>query len=158
MKLTKMIFNKSLLILTTILIFISSCGFVYAHSPTNMNLSYNITTKELQVSINHQVSNPNTHYIYNIVIKKNGVTIINQDYSNQPGSSFTYIYNETSAVEGETIEVTGYCNQGGSIKRQLTVSSKEISETDNDNSTPGFQLILFIFSIIFLIIVFKKKY
>ncbi|KYK30391.1 MAG: hypothetical protein AYK22_03925 [Thermoplasmatales archaeon SG8-52-3] len=159
MKFTKKKGNIRLLIFTVFFMFFLSILLsfnVYAHSPSNMNLGYNITTKELEVSLNHQVSNTNSHYVNNIVVKINGETIINKDYTSQPESSFTYIYNNTQAEENDTIEVTAFCNQGGSITRQLKVSSGKISQTDDD-STPGFQLILFVISIIFLIFVFKIK-
>jgi hypothetical protein len=122
-----------------------------------MSLSYDSTTNELQVDISHQVSNPNTHYVYKIVIKINGVTNISQDYTSQPGSSFSYTYEDIDAVESDTFEVTALCNQGGSISKELTVSSEIISETDDKSSTPGFEFIIFITSIITIIIPLKKR-
>lgn len=161
MKLTGLIFNKRLYYLTTILmfflLFLSSIG-VYAHSPSNMSLSYNNTINELKVSITHQVSDPETHYVFQIIVKINGLVNITQDYSSQPSSSFTYTYKNIEAVEGDTFEVTANCNQGGSITKQLTVSSEEVSETgDDSSSTPGFELILLIISFIIIIIFLRKK-
>jgi hypothetical protein len=123
-----------------------------------MNLSYNNTTKELLVDITHQVSNPNTHYVYNIVVKINGETNISQDYTSQPESSFTYTYEGIEVIEGDIFEVTALCNQGGSITRTLTVSSGEVSETgDDDSSTPGFELIIFICAIALILFWRQKK-
>jgi hypothetical protein len=130
---------------------------VSAHSPSNMSLSYNNTTKELQVDITHQVSNPNTHYVYNIVVKINGETNISQDYTSQPGSSFTYSYEGIEVIEGDIFEVTALCNQGGSITRTFTVSSGEVSETgDDDSSTPGFELTV-VFLAVALVLLCRRK-
>lgn len=159
MKYTRIFLNNRLISITGILIillFTFSTINVNAHSPSNMTLSYNMNTKELKVSITHQVSNPNTHHIYNIIIKINGETKLNEEYSSQPGSSFTYTYDNFTAIENDKIEVSAYCNQGGSILKELTVTSEEFSKTNNDNSTPGFELVLIIFSITFLILIQKK--
>jgi hypothetical protein len=160
MKFKRVLFNKRLLFFIIIIMLLSlilSSVSVSAHSPSNMNLSYNMTIEELGVSIAHQVPNPNSHYVYNIVIKINGVTNISQSYTSQPGSSFTYTYN-IKALEGDTFEATALCNQGGSISKQLTVSSGEVSKTDDDDSsTPGFELILFMIALIVLMIVIRKK-
>jgi hypothetical protein len=130
---------------------------VYAHSPSDMNLTFNNTTKELEVKINHQVSDPNSHYVYSIVVKINGVTNLSEDYTSQPGNSFTYTYENIETNEDDIIEVTALCNQGGSISRQLTVTSSDVSESDENGSTPGFELLLFIITIIALLIIIRKK-
>ena len=161
MKTTKELFNKRLVLLTLIstffLIILSSTN-VYAHSPSEMSLTYNSTTHDLQISVTHQVSNPDTHYVFRINIKINNETYANREYSNQPGSSFTYTFEELEVIEGDTIEVTAYCNQGGYLTKQLTIGSGEISKVNGEEeSTPGFELILFIISIIISIIIIQKK-
>lgn len=160
MKYTKVLSIKKLFLINMVLIFLLftlSSTSANAHSPSDMNLNYNITTKELNVSITHQVSNPNTHYVNNIVIKINGETNISKDYTSQPGSSFTYTYENFEATKDDVIEVAAFCNQGGSISRQLTVTSGEASQSDDDRSTPGFELILFMVALIVLMFVIRKK-
>jgi len=153
--------NSNRLLFLTVSLVLLSFAFLslnaVAHSPSNMALSYDSTTKELQVDISHQVSNPNTHYVENIVVKINGETSINQDYTSQSGSEFSYTYEEIDASEGDVIEVTANCNQGGSISRDLTISSEGVSESDDDSSTPGFELLVFIISIIAIILFIKKR-
>lgn len=153
------IYSKRLIFLIATFVLFSlvlSSANVYAHSPSDMNLSYNNTTKELEVKIKHQVSNPNSHYVTNIVVKINGETNLSKEYTSQPGNDFTYTFENIETVEGDIIEVTALCNQGGSISRQLTVSSGEVSESDEDGSTPGFELLLFIITIIAFLIIRKK--
>ena len=123
---------------------------VYAHSPSSMNLTYDTETQDLKVDITHQVSDPNTHYIFKIVIKKNGMAYNTYNYTNQPiTSTFTYTY-DVDAQEDDIIEVTANCNQGGQISKQLTVTMGE-SES-GDSSTPGFELFLVIIGVVLLII------
>ena len=146
-----------------LILFIMFLSFVFlsfnvsAHSPSSMTLSYDSSTNELQVDISHQVSDPNTHYVENIVIKINGETNISKDYTSQSGSSFSYTYEGIALSEGDLIQVTATCNQGGSISKELTISSEGVSETDDDSSTPGFELLVFIISIAAIIIFIKIR-
>jgi desulfoferrodoxin (superoxide reductase-like protein) len=159
MRYTKIFLNNRLISITGILIlilFTFSTINVSAHSPSDMNLSYNTNIKELEVSITHQVADPDTHYVFNITIKINDETIQTEDYSSQPGSSFTYLYEDFIATEDDKIEVTAQCNLGGSITETLTVTSEETSKSTDDDSTPGFELVLIIFSIICIILILKK--
>ena len=135
---------------------------VNAHSPSNLNLNYDSEIQDLEVTITHQVSNPNSHYIYNIEIRKNGDTYETFDYMSQPNSlSFTYNY-EVNATIDDVIKVTALCIQGGTITKQITVISNETldngssSETD-DTSTPGFELLIAILGITIIIILKRKK-
>ncbi len=143
------------IIILCFIIIISISQGVIAHSPSNMNLSYDSENQELLVTINHQVSNPDSHYIYNIIIKKNGLTYNNYEYSSQPtSSSFSYSYELNISAE-DVIEITAQCNQGGSITRQITIN--DIDGTSDGSSTPGFELII-ILSAIGLAIFWKLKH
>lgn len=133
------------------------CSLAYAHSPSSMTAEYNSVTEQLTVEINHQVSNPNTHYVNNIVVTLNGETEVDQSYSSQPDSSFTYTFEDIYAEEGDQIEVTANCNQGGLITDQLTVGSDTTSDSDDDSSTPGFELILVFASVISVFFIYRRK-
>ncbi len=127
---------------------------VYAHSPSSMNLTYDVETQDLEVEITHQVSDPNSHYIFNIVIKKNEISYNSYNYTNQPSTSkFAYNY-DVDAQEDDIIEVTAYCNQGGQISKQLTVTTGETES--GDSSTPGFELSLMIIGMI-LFFTWKRR-
>jgi hypothetical protein len=151
----KMLLFSTVFFMLLLIIFLSLN--VSAHSPSSMSLSYDSTTNEFRVDISHQVSNPNSHYVYSIIVKINGVTNITQDYTNQPGSSFSYTYEDIDLIEGNTFEVNAFCNQGGSISKELTVSYEGISEPDENSSTPGFDFIIYIISIITFIILVKRR-
>jgi len=145
-------------VLSLLSLLVVSSFLVSAHSPSNMDLSYNATSKELGVSLSHQVSDPNSHYVFNVVVYINNVVTINQNYSSQPGSSFDYQFNVVNVSDGDVIKVTALCNLGGSITEQITIGPDEVTESD-DGATPGFELVLFFFSLIgFAFIINKKRY
>ena len=74
---------------------------VYAHSPSSMNLTYDTGTQDLEVEITHQVSDPNSHYIFNIVIKKNGMAgWIELSWKDEPTAEF---------MDKAENEVCAYC-------------------------------------------------
>ncbi|MBS3749526.1 MAG: hypothetical protein KGY65_06385 [Candidatus Thermoplasmatota archaeon] len=153
-------FGKKLLIFQIILVFsLLALGSmsVNAHSPSSMSLTYDKAGEMLTVDIMHQISNPSSHYVNTIEITINGVSEIEQSYTDQPSSSFTYTYNDVSAEDGDVIEVTASCNQGGSITDQLTVSGDTTSGSDEDSETPGFELVLVCASVIAVLFIFKRK-
>jgi hypothetical protein len=156
----KIFFSKKLVILTISFIFLlllTSSFTVCSHSPSSMMLTYSKITKQLTVDITHQVSDPNNHYVENIVVKINGETNFSKDYTSQAASSFTYTYEEVEVAEGDIIEVTATCNIGGSITKELTVDLSDVSATGGDSSTPGFEITLALFAIIALLIIIRKK-
>lgn len=126
---------------------------VTAHSPSSMDLDYNIVEQQLEVSISHIVSDPNMHYVENVLVMVNTVQLVNNDYTSQPSSSsFTYMYN-VSAEEGDEIEVIASCNVGGDILEIITISSEsddsddDTDDTDDDsngNTISGFTVKLFV--------------
>lgn len=152
--------GKKLLIIQIMLVFsLLTLGSmsVNAHSPSSMILTYDKADEILTVDISHQVANPSSHHVNNIEISVNGVSEIEESYSSQPSSSFTYTYGDVGAEEGDEIEVTAICNQGGSITDQITVGSDTTSDSDDDSSTPGFELILIFASVIAVFFIYKRK-
>lgn len=143
-------------------IFIVLCLFlvigniVIAHAPSSMNLEYNSVTERLTVDITHSVADGDTHYVDNIRVTVNGETEINQDYTSQSGSSFTYTYEDVYANETDTIEVLANCNQGGLITKSLVVTGDQ-SSTQDDSSTPGFESVLLFIALILTFFVLKRK-
>jgi hypothetical protein len=143
---------KKVLIFSLILLMVLSTTAI-AHSPSSMIINYNSEKRELIVSITHTVTNPNSHYIYNIKIEKNNGLYKNFNYTSQPtSSSFTYNYSDIAGINGDVFTVSAYCIQGGQISKSLTVGSI----TQEKNKSPGFELIIF-FIAIFLILFLKRK-
>ena len=157
MKLLRNIVYKRLFFLSLLfMIFGLTVGSVSAHSPSTMDLIYSSEEMSLQVDITHQVSDPTSHYVNNVVVTVNDDTIVDQTYSSQNGSSFSYTY-DIQATEGDTISVTAICNIGGSITEQVTVSADDVSSTDDNGQTPGFELVFLCFAIFILLIMQRNK-
>ena len=57
-----------------------------AHAPSDMSISYNELSKELQVTITHQVPNPQAHYVREVSVTINAkvVTIRSTQASRHP--------------------------------------------------------------------------
>jgi hypothetical protein len=90
-----------------------------AHAPSDMSLSYNGLSKELVVTIMHQVPNPQVHYVREVRVTINGTVVSDSQYTSQPASdTFTYTY-PVQPIPGDTIEVTASCSIAGSISRQM---------------------------------------
>jgi hypothetical protein len=88
-----------------------------AHAPSDMSISYNELSKNLSVSITHQVQNPLVHYIQEVRVTINGNVVSDSRYTSQPvPDTFTYTF-PVLTVPGDTIEVTASCNMGGSASR-----------------------------------------
>jgi hypothetical protein len=92
-----------------------------AHSPKEVVLTYDQTKQTLEVRITHGVSNPASHYIKKVEIKKNGKASGVTEYQSQPGpETFSYTY-PLDAAPGDLIEATGSCVIFGSKTGKLTV-------------------------------------
>jgi len=84
-----------------------------------MSISYNELSKNLNVTITHQVQNPLAHYIQEVRVTINGNVASDSRYTSQPApDTFTYTY-PVLPVPGDTIEVTASCSIAGSISRLM---------------------------------------
>lgn len=136
------------------LLFIAFIQIAGATPPSNMTVSYNIETHELQVTITHQVSNPITHYIHEVKIVKNGALYNTSLYDSQPDpNSFTYSY-QVNATTGDTIDVTATCIQGQSLTIQHSIAA---NDGGSKKSTPGFEVIVLLGAIVISLTIFRRR-
>lgn len=149
--------KKSMLLVLAIFSAILLIGInvdVMAHSASDLNLSYNSTTKELDVTINHVVSDRNSHFIISVEIKVNGITVTTEPYTSQPTTStFLYQYTNITASNGDTITVIAICNSVGTISRSITVGE---SVAPGIPGYLGFWLIV-VLSVITLLTIIRKR-
>jgi hypothetical protein len=114
--------------LNNILAFLVIAVFVWivvhpaaAHAPSDMSISYNELSKELNVTIKHQVPNPQAHYVKEVRVTINGNVVHDSQYTSQPSpDTFTYTYPVLPAP-GDAIEVTASCSITGSISRTMYI-------------------------------------
>ena len=128
---------------------------VCANAPSDMTVSYNLENQDLQVTINHPVSDPTIHYIFKVEIKKNNVVYNTSSYTNQPDpNSFTYIY-QINATTNDTIDVIASCIQGGSKTIQYTIAT---NNGESKKSTPGFEMIVLIGATLITFAIIRRKW
>jgi hypothetical protein len=146
--------HHSLAILSCFIAFFACSVIVCANAPSNMTIAYNLETQELRVTITHPVSNPSTHYIFNVEIQKNGMMYNTSTYTSQPDpTSFTYIY-QVNASAGDSLSVTATCIQGGSKTAQQTIST---NDNQNNTSTPGFEIMIMLVALAIIIRIMQRK-
>jgi hypothetical protein len=113
----KQILSKSTLTHSILFLFLIFFFFypqpVSAHTPENVQLEYDSYTHTLKVTITHNTSSPDTHFIKSVEIKKNGLVLSSNEYDSQPArDTFTYAY-DVSVEDGDTFEVTANCSISG---------------------------------------------
>lgn len=92
---------------------------VSAHPPSDMTLTYNELSGDLQVTITHRVPNLQEHYIKEVTVTINGKIVNDSFYTSQPApDTFTYTY-PIDTKPGDEIAVTASCVLTGSLTRQL---------------------------------------
>jgi len=110
-----------------------------AHAPTDMSISYNELSKELNVTITHRVPNPQAHYVQEVHVAINGNTINDVHYTSQPApDTFTYTY-PLLPVPGDSIEVTASCSIAGSISRVMYMPGPPASAPGRPDTPPATQ-------------------
>ncbi len=116
----------------TILITVNLSLNVSAHPASEMSLNYNKNNNILEVTISHQVSDLEEHYIDNLTIILNGEIYSTYKYTSQPtSSSFTYTY-DLNASEEDIIEVY---TLRGTLTEELNVKSKSDTSTSKPDLT-----------------------
>ena len=113
---------------------------VHATEPSDIALVYDFGTQILTVNVSHDVANTKTHYIENIEILNNGLSILNRSYVNQ---SFNYGMFDTfsvSTVVDDNLTVTALCSKGYTLTSWLIVTSTTAtnqSPTETTTTTEG---------------------
>jgi hypothetical protein len=97
--------------------------------PSEILLTYNYSSQMLTVNVSHYVPNTKTHYIENIEIQKNGLSILNRSYTNQSFNWGMYDTFSVSANVDDNITVTALCSKGYSLTSWLIVTSTTATNT-----------------------------
>jgi hypothetical protein len=93
-----------------------------ATPPRYLKVQYQESTHILKVILSHISPVRSLHYIYRIIVQKNGILEQSHFYSKQPRFFInTYEYN-LSANPGDIITVSAYCVLFGYNTRSTTVS------------------------------------
>jgi hypothetical protein len=108
-------------------------GFVAAHAPSSVDLSYNEATDELSVTVTHTGVDGTTHRISEIQVYKNDVLQTSETYSSQTTTSShsdTFI---VAAEPGDVLRVVAICSISGQREGTLTVGGTTTDTTTDTN-------------------------
>jgi len=109
--------NIIFLFLLIMCLFLPTQAFSHPASKVILSVEGNI----LQVTIQHNVGNPQTHYINEITVTLNGKKIITQLFFLQTDNTQKVSYTIPSLKSGDTITVEAICSRRGNRKGTITV-------------------------------------
>jgi hypothetical protein len=94
----------------------------YAHTPSDMKITFDPATKVLKLVIMHDVPDPALHYIGRVNVDLNGKEVINDKLSHQDNNtSETLSYTIPNAKPGDIITVYVRCSIIGRLKRKIKI-------------------------------------
>lgn len=98
---------------------------VFAHPPTDVELTFDQETMILTVSASHMVGKITKHYIEKIVVELNDEEIITQRLRIQSSEAKQEVsYAIPGTRVGDTFSVTAYCNIAGKKKNTLLIEEE----------------------------------
>jgi hypothetical protein len=110
-------------ILLSICLCLVAVSAVYAHPPSDIQITFDPATKCLTAVIAHNVSNPASHFMKKVDVGLNGNEIISHTISLQDNNKGqTVMYQIPDAKSGDIISVEGYCSISGTLTKEITVS------------------------------------
>ncbi len=122
---------KKFLYIVGLFILLCNCNFLSkAHSPSNMDLDYNINSDDFYVRIYHQVPDLSLHYIESIEIWVNDVLDTFKTYTTQKTNEYHDDLFNFQADVGDIIKVRATCSISGDYTDQITVSGVVVPEFD----------------------------
>jgi sialic acid synthase SpsE len=105
-----------------ILVFFFFLFAAMSHPPKSLSLKFDLKSQELQVNIEHGVSDVTNHYISNVVVAVNGKEVLNQNYTIQKNNkSEDILFKLENINKNDLIEVTATCVKWGKKSQILTV-------------------------------------
>jgi len=115
-----------------------AAGPAVAHPPSGVTLVYSEQNGEVAMTVNHSVSDPSTHYIIEVTIRKNGETVIGEFYTGQPSEdTFTFRY-PIILTPGDEIVATAECNIGGSGTARFLMPGQTVPAPSGPDTVPRY--------------------
>jgi hypothetical protein len=94
-----------------------------AHEPSSVNISYDLPSQTLAVSIGHYTYDVTVDYIDSVVVNVNGKLYNTYNYTSQYDKTLATFSYRVAAKAGDLIEVTATSKMGGSRTSSITVGS-----------------------------------
>jgi hypothetical protein len=146
-----------LVVMTVFLTCLSLPSKVKGHPPDGVDLSYNINTQMLNVSIAHEVLDNTTHFIETVIIRVNGSTVLTTPpYTSQPSIHGALYQYAIVANPGARISVLVHCNQVGSLSACIVVGGGACGGNGGIPGYLGLWLIIGVSLTISFTLIYKK--
>ena len=110
----------TLIILATVFLSFNTAS---AHDPSSVNLSYDLSSQTLSVSVGHYTYDKTIDYIDSVEVKINGKPYNIYNYTSQYDKNLASFSYKVEAKTGDLIEVTATSKMGGSKTSIITVGS-----------------------------------
>lgn len=111
--------RKALILLMSVLILA-----IYAHAPSTIELTFDVKTEILDVTVIHPVGNVEKHYVEKIEVFIDDEMVIVQTFKRQMNNreqKASYLLFE--AEENSKIKVVAHCSIHGSLSEETTVGN-----------------------------------
>ena len=94
----------------------------HANPPSGIHASYDVTRQELDVLVQHIVTDRAAHYIDKVVISKNGKEVATTTFTDQASHRDQVMPPfKIPAVSGDTFTIVATCNKWGRGEQQVVV-------------------------------------
>jgi hypothetical protein len=100
-----------------------------------MTLVYDSGSQVLSVNVSHYTPNTKTHYIEQIEIEKNGVSVMNKTYDNQSLGYGVYETFSVSTAVDDNLTVTAFCSKDYTLTSWLIVTSTTATNPTSSETT-----------------------
>jgi hypothetical protein len=97
----------------------------FAHSPSNIALSYDETQKLLHIQMVHVTVKNREHYIRRITVTKNNEKPVDYYYPAQTSANGMETDVEITAEPGDVVKIKAFCSEAGSGEASLTIPEKK---------------------------------
>lgn len=113
---------KKIVLGAVFLIFFAAVSTVYAHPPSDIEITFDPKTKVVTAVIVHNTSNSASHYIKKVDVGLNGKEIIEDLILKQDNNKTQAVsYLVADVKDGDVVSVEGYCNISGKLKKEIAI-------------------------------------
>ena len=109
----------NIIVLFLVILFLMFSSQAFTHPASKVTLL--VEGKVLHVTVNHNVSNPENHYINDILVFLNNKEIVRQIFFMQTGDMQKVSYIIPSLKAGDKVTVKTNCSRGGKRSGTITV-------------------------------------
>jgi len=88
-----------------------------------MDIAIEVSGTQVNVTVDHPVGDPNTHYIDKIEVFSNGNKVAEQSFTKQDGNYQKTTFTINSLKKGDVLQVAANCNRFGNLKKNAVAGS-----------------------------------